>query len=109
MRALTLKPYRCFDAVFLQWIQDGVGGRTPHIARIGISYMYTGFWAKSGKGREEFHVGPHLMIVTPHQDGFQGLNRDPLNGMPYITHLPNRSEPYLVMPIRQWDEQHVPE
>jgi len=50
-------------------------------------------WAKSGKGREEFHVGPHLMIVAPHQDDFQGVNRDPLNGMPYVTHLPNRSEP----------------
>jgi hypothetical protein len=64
----------------------------PHIDRIGISYMYMGAWAKSGKGGEEFHVGPHLMIVSPHQDEFQGLNRDPSNGMPYVTHLPNRTE-----------------
>src|SRR5260370_14376 len=99
----------CFDPVFLQWMQDSLAGRTPHIDRIGISYMYSGAWAKSGKGGEEFHVGPHLMIVSPNQDDFQGFNRDPSNGMPYVTHLPNRTELYLVMPVREWNEQHVHE
>src|SRR5215831_17398565 len=56
-------------------------------------------------GAAEFHVGPHLMIVTPHQDELQGLNRDGSTGMPYVAHLPNRTELYLVMPIRQWDER----
>ena len=95
----------CFDPVFLQWIQDSLAGRTPRIDRIGISYMYLGAWSKSGKGGEEFHVGPHLMIVSPHQDEFQGFNRDASNGMPYVTHLPNRTELFLVTPIRQWDER----
>ena len=54
--------------------------------------MYIGAWAKSGKGGEEFHVGPHLMIVSPNQDEFQGFNRDPSNGMLYVADLPNRSE-----------------
>jgi hypothetical protein len=99
----------CFDAVFLQWIQDSLAGRTPRIDRIGISYMYLGAWAQSRKAGEEFHVGPHLMIVSPHQDDFQGLNRDASNGMPYVTHLPNRTDLYLVMPVRQSDEQHVHE
>lgn len=99
----------CFDPVFLQWIQDSLAGRMPHIDRIGISYMYMGAWAKSAKGGEEVRVGPHLMIVSPNQDDFQGLNRDPSNGMAYVTHLPHRAELYLVMPIRQWDEKHVRE
>lgn len=99
----------CFDPVCLRWMQDSLAGRTPHIDRIGISYMYVGAWAKSGKGRAEFHVGPHLMIVSPHREGFQGFNLDTSNGMPYVTHLPNRTELFLVMPIRQWDEQHVHE
>ena len=99
----------CFDRVFLEWIQDSLAGRTPRIDRIGISYMYIGAWAKSGKEGEEFHIGPHLMIVSPHQDEFQGLNRDASNGMPYVTHLPNCTELFLVMPIRQWDERHVHE
>jgi hypothetical protein len=53
----------------------------------------------------EFHVGSHLMIVSPHQDELQAFNRDGSNGMHYITHLPNRTELFLAMPIRQWDEQ----
>jgi hypothetical protein len=97
----------CFDRVFLQWMKDSVSGRTPHIDRIGISYMYVGAWVKAAKGSsgQEFHVGPHLMIVSPHQDDFQGFNRDGSNGMPYVTHLPNHTELFLVMPIRQWKEQ----
>jgi hypothetical protein len=95
----------CFDPVFLRWIEDSLAGRTPQIDRIGISYMYFGAWqSKDGSAGHQFHVGPHLMIVSPHQDGFQGFNRDPSNGMPYVAHLPHRTELYLVMPVRQWDE-----
>jgi hypothetical protein len=43
--------------------------------------------------------------VGPHQEEFQGLNGDGSNGMPYVTHLPNRTELFLVMPIRQWNER----
>src|SRR6201993_1330898 len=60
----------CFDRVFFQWMKDSMAGRTPHINRIGIAYMYLGAWVKAAKGASsgrEFHVGPHLMIVTPHQ------------------------------------------
>jgi hypothetical protein len=96
----------CFDPVFLHWIQDSLAGRIPHIDRVGISYMYVGAWVKSTKGSPgpEFHVGPHLMVVSPHQDDFQGFNRDGSNGMPYVAHLPGHTELYLVMPIRQWEE-----
>ncbi len=100
----------CFDPVFLRWIQDSLAGRTPRIDRIGISYMYLGAWVKSAKGAsssQEFHVGPHLMVVSPHQDEFQGFNRDGSNGMPYVTTMPNRSELFLVIPIRQWDEHQL--
>jgi hypothetical protein len=95
----------CYDPTFLRWTQDSLAGRTPHIDRIGISYMYLGQWkwAKDGSGHG-FHVGPHLMIVGPNQDEFQGFNRDPTNRMPYVTHLPNRAELWLVMPVRQWNE-----
>ena len=95
----------CYDPVFLRAMQDSIAGRAPHIDRIGISYMYLGAWkpTKRGSGRE-FHVGPHLMVVGPHPDEFQGLNRDATNGMPYVTHLPNRTELFLVVPVLQWDE-----
>jgi len=95
----------CFDPVFLRWIQDSLAGRTPRIDRVGIAYMYIGAWVKKDSSGREFHVGPHLMVVSPHQDDYQGLNRDGANGMPYVAHLPGRTELYLVMPIRQWDEK----
>jgi len=87
-------------------MQDSLSGRTPHIDRIGISYMYLGAWksAKDSSSGHEFHVGPHLMVVGPNQDEFQGFNRDATNGMPYVTHLPNRTELFLVTPVRQWNE-----
>ena len=99
----------CFDPVFLQWIKDSLAGKQPHIDRIGISYMYNGAWVpnKSGKGRGgEFRVGSHIMIVGPHQfqDELRPLSHDGSNGMPYVAHLPNGTDLYLVLPIRQWDQ-----
>ena len=52
--------------------------------------MYVGAWVKAlndASADHEFHVGPHRMVVGPHQDEFQGFNRDGSNGMPYVTHL----------------------
>ena len=95
----------CYDPIFLQAMQDSIAGRTPRIDRIGLSYMYLGAWksAKGGSGHE-FQVVPHLMLIGPDEDEFQGLNGDPTNGMPYVTHLPNCTELFLVIPIRQWNE-----
>jgi hypothetical protein len=95
----------CFDPVFLRWLQDSLAGRKPHIDRIGISYMYMGAVRRFHPGDQEFHVGPHLMIVSPHQEEFQHFSRDGSNGMPYVTHLPNRTELFLVVPVRQWNER----
>ena len=99
----------CFDRVFMQWMKDSLAGRTPHINEVGIAYMYKGaFVRKPGEtdlSKSEFHVGPHIMIVSPHEDELQALNRDGTMGMPYVTHLPNRTELFLVIPIRQWDEK----
>lgn len=95
----------CFDPVFLHWMQDSLAGRKPHVDRIGVSYMYMGAIRRFHPGDPEFHVGPHLMIVSPHQEEFQPFSRDGSTGMPYVTHLPNRTELFLVIPVRQWDER----
>lgn len=86
----------CFDRIYFQWMKDSMAGRAPRIDRIGIAYMY-------GGAARQFHVGPYLMIVTPHQDKLQDFNRDGSTGMPYVVHLPNRTELYMVIPIRHWD------
>jgi hypothetical protein len=86
-------------------MKDSMAGRTPHIDRIGIAYMYGGAVRQFRPGAAQSHVGPHLMIVRPHQDELQSLNRDGSTRMPYMAHLPNRAELYLVMPIRLRNER----
>jgi len=99
----------CFDQVFLQFIKDSIAGRTPKAQSVGISYMYGGFWVPNkshamGNGNE-FHVGPHIMIIGPDQKTLRTLNQDGSNGEPYVNHLSGHSELFLVIPIRQWDER----
>jgi hypothetical protein len=97
----------CFDPVFLKWMKDSLAGREPHITTVGIAYMYVGAWVpnKSRNGSDdEFHVGPHIMIVSPHenQKELQAISRDGSNGLPYVAHLPHGEDLYLVLPFRQW-------
>jgi hypothetical protein len=73
----------CFDQLFLK---DSMAGRTPNVQSVGISYMYGGFWVPNkshamGIGNE-FHVGPHLMIIGLNQKIMQTLNHDGSNGEP---------------------------
>jgi hypothetical protein len=102
----------CFDPTFMQWMKDSLEGHEPRIDRIGISYMYAGAWVPNksaenhGSASSEFHVGPHIMIVSPrqNQEELRALSHDGSNGMPYVTHLPNGTDLFLVIPVRQWDE-----
>jgi hypothetical protein len=105
----------CFDPTFMEWIKQSLAGKEPHIETVGIAYMYVGAWVPnlSGPGTktQDFHVGPHIMIVSPHenQKELQSFSHDGSNGMPYVAHLPHGTDLYLVIPIREWDEQHVHE
>ena len=98
----------CFDQVFLQFAKDSLAGVTPNVQRIGISYMYGGKWVLNkshAMGSDaEFHVGPHIMIIGLDQKTMQTLNHDASTGEPYVNSLPGRSELYLVIPIREWDD-----
>ena len=101
----------CFDRVFLQFNKDSMAGRTPDVQRIGISYMYGGKWVPNkshamGSG-DEFRVGPHIMILGLDQKMLQTLNQDGSNGEPYVNHLPGHPELFLVIPIREWDDQQA--
>ena len=98
----------CFNQVFLQFIKDSTAGLTPNVQRIGISYMYGGKWVLNkshAMGSDaEFHVGPHIMIIGLDQKTMQTWNHDASTGEPYVNSLPGRSELYLVIPIREWDD-----
>jgi hypothetical protein len=101
----------CFDQVFLQFMKDSMAGHTPNVQSVGMSYMYGGFWVPNkshamGSGNE-FHVGPHIMIIGLDQKILQTLNHDGSNGEPYVNHLPGHSELYLVIPIREWEDSQA--
>jgi hypothetical protein len=59
--------------------------------------MYASVWVpnksatKADSKSDEFHVGPHIMIVSPrqYQDELRPLSHDGSNGMPYVAHVPN--------------------
>ena len=96
----------CFNRVLFQWLKDGLAGRPQHIDRLGIAYMYMGQWVPGASGGE-FHVGAHIMVVTPHPDDLQGFTRGGWNGT-YIIHLPGPDQAdkwFLVIPIHQADKQ----
>ena len=100
----------CFDRTFLEWMQESLAGQTPHIDRIGIAYMFVGAFVPNQAGKavtahSDFHVGPHVMIISPHQDEVQAFTRDGSTGQPYVAHLPNGTQLYLVMPFQQADQQ----
>jgi hypothetical protein len=90
----------CFDSVFFQFVKDDLAGRPQHIERLGVSYMFMGQWVPGAAGGE-FHVGPHIMVVAPHQEELQGFTRGGQNGT-YIIHLPGPDQAdkwFLVIPI----------
>ena len=94
----------CFDKVFFQWATDGLAGRPQHIDRLGVAYMHTGAWVPNwpGETKKEFHVGPHITVVTPHPEELQGFSRDGQNGT-YVTHLPGDNHTdllFLVIPVQ---------
>jgi hypothetical protein len=99
----------CLDRTFLDWVKQSLAGHEPHIDRVGIAYMYVGAFvpnkAKSQTSNAEFHVGPHVMIITPHQDELEGFSRDGSNGMPYLNTLPHGSQAFLVMPFQQASQE----
>jgi hypothetical protein len=99
----------CFDKVFLKWIQTSLTGEEPKIDRIGIAYMYVGAFvpnvARTASANADFHVGPHVMIISPHQDEVQAFTRDGSTGQPYVAHLPHGTQLYLVMPFQQASQQ----
>ena len=63
--------------------------------------MYTGAWVPNmpGEMKKEFHVGPHIMVVTPRRDKLQGFSRDGWNGT-YVTHLPGDNHTDLLFLVR---------
>jgi hypothetical protein len=100
----------CLDKTSMQWIKDSLAGRPVHIDQIGVMYMFSGAWVPGLHGTSPsvdhtYHVGPHAMIITPHNEDLAKFNRDGSTGQIYISHLPGHSELYLIIPFKDWPQQ----
>ena len=62
---------------------------------------------ETNQSKPEFRLGPHIMMLSPNQDELHAYNRDGTMGVPYVTHLPNRTELFLVIPILQWGHDEL--
>jgi hypothetical protein len=100
----------CLDKTSMQWIKDSLAGRPVHIDQIGVMYMFSVAWVPDLHGTSlsadhTYHVGPHAMIITPHNEDLAKFNRDGSTGQIYVSHLPGRSELYLIIPFKDWPQQ----
>jgi hypothetical protein len=100
----------CLDKTSMQWIKDSLAGLPVHINQIGVMYMLGGAWVQDLHGVSHatdhtYHVGPHVMIITPHNEDLANLNRDGSTGQIYVSHLPGRSELYLIMPFQDLQQK----
>ena len=100
----------CLDKISMQWIKDSLADRPVRIDQIGVMYMFSGAWVPDLHGTSPsadhtYHVGPHAMIITPHNEDLSKFNRDGSTGQIYISHLPGHSELYLIIPFKDWPQQ----
>jgi hypothetical protein len=100
----------CLDKTSMQWIKDSLADRPVHIDQIGVMYMFSGAWVPDLHGTSHsddhtYHVGPHVMIITPHNEDLAKFNRDGSMGQIYISHLPGHSELYMIMPFKDLPQQ----
>jgi len=100
----------CLDKTSMQWIKDSLADRPVHIDQIVVMYMFSGAWVPdlheaSHSPDHTYHVGPHVMIITPHNEDLEKFNRDGSTGQIYVSHLPGHAELYMIMPFKDWPRQ----
>jgi len=107
----------CADEAMMQILMDVIGGRTPTVKKVGLSYMLLGE-AREGQGanpakdprqvKEWFYIGPHIMVALPAESvsALDGINQDLKKGLPYTTRLnPKVNVPIWVIPVKRSGER----
>src|ERR1700735_43169 len=73
--------------------------------RKGEGHSLTELHGTSHSDDHTYHVGPHVMIISPHNEDLAKFNRDGSKGQIYVSHLPGHSELYLIIPFKDWPQQ----
>ena len=100
----------CLDKTSMQRIMDSLADRPTRIDQIGVMYMYSGAWVQDQHGSSHskdhtYHVGPHVMIITPHNEDLAKFSTDGSTGQPYVTHMPGHTDLYLTMPYQDLPQE----
>lgn len=84
----------CLDGEWDQWVEARRNQRTPNVTQIGISYMLAGGSPASNTDPSATSptpdnqwmetVPPHLMIILPNSEMYEGLPTNPDNGGPWV-------------------------
>lgn len=84
----------CLDPAWVDWFNAYVNQDTPDVTRLGIGYMLQGGSPESNtdpyaEGPTPDNqwmetVPPHLMIILPNRELYEGLPTDPDNGGPWV-------------------------
>ena len=107
----------CADEPMMEILMDIIGGRTPTVKKVGLSYMLLGE-ARQGQGagpakdprevKEWFYIGPHIMVALPAESvsALDGINQDLKNGLPYTSLLnPKVNVPIWEIPVKRSGER----
>jgi hypothetical protein len=73
---------------------------------------YSGAWVSDKQGNSHaadhtYHVGPHVMIITPHNEDLEKFSHDGSNGQPYVAHLPMGEVPESILHFVTRTREHV--
>ncbi|MEF8817408.1 MAG: hypothetical protein V5A58_11505 [Salinibacter sp.] len=84
----------CLDQEWVDWFDAYMNQDTPDVNRLGIGYMLQGGspesntdpYAERPTPDNEWMetVPPHLMIILPNREMYEGLPTDPDNGGPWV-------------------------
>lgn len=97
----------CLDGEFMKWAQAWMTHTTPHLSKVGLSYMLQGsadadnndpFKMQPDSGKSWVITGPHVMIAPLNPSQLAGMSTDPNNGGPYVM-FPGTPYAHVMMPV----------
>jgi len=99
----------CVTDAWLNFLNAYVNHTEPTYDDIGFAYMLMGDtpvsnsdpYASEPTGPEDWvtNLGPHLMMLIPHQLGLDNISTDHLNGGPWIM-WPNTPYAHIMIPLK---------
>lgn len=99
----------CLDDQWIEWMEAYLNQEEPNITQVGLGYMLRGGspasnidpFAEGPTADNQWmnEVKPHLMILFPDADMYEGISTDPENGGPWVM-FPETPYAHIMMPVK---------